>query len=584
MERLRDCEILSLDTETYGLSESDLLFSIPISAGTPELSFYFNFKDYPEEGIIGMPKADIAGLRELFEDPNRLWYMQNAKFDLHMLAKEGYRIAGRIFDDEAIGRVVKNNHPAYNLKIAAGRIGLKKLDIVEEYIKKHKLITKVQVPGKKKIFERKHFDKVPLSIIGPYGEADALVTFQLGVHLKKELEKTPDLLAVARNESELTKTCFEIERGGLLIDPVYTRAAWQYQEKIVKDKKVAFVNQYGRPYPEGDNDLKEFFISQGVTLPKTATGRDSLTKKVLENSNHPAAESVVAIRESEKLISTYYSSFLHYRDHRNLVRPNMRQAGTETGRFSYSEPNFQNLPKEDEEEDLLKPYQVRGCIIPPPGEMFVAIDYAQQEYRMMLDYAGEMKLIKLVMDGADLHQATADMVGVSRKQAKTLNFAILYGAGAEKVGQMLKITTLEAQYLIDKYYSRLPAVQRFVYKVKSKGRERGYITNWLGRRCYVARPEWAYILPNHLIQGGCADVVKVAMNQIFGQKLPPVMKLQVHDELLFQLKPEHQDAFAKIVPIMENVYPSFNGMKLLVDVSHSFKSYSAKDKLKGLAA
>jgi DNA polymerase-1 len=207
---------------------------------------------------------------------------------------------------------------------------------------------------------------------------------------------------------------------------------------------------------------------------------------------------------------------------------------------------------------------------------------------MMLDYAGELKLIEQVMAGADLHQATADMVGITRKQAKTLNFAILYGAGPAKLAGMLGITIAEAKYLMDKYFSRLPKVLAFKEQVVAKGAARGFVTNWFGRRCRIANREWAYVLPNHLIQGGCSDVIKIAMNKIDdliverGCKLR--MRLTVHDELLLELPPNETDLLAPIVEIMENIYPAYNGMKLTTDVGHSFKSFSAKDKVKGFPA
>jgi DNA polymerase-1 len=270
-----------------------------------------------------------------------------------------------------------------------------------------------------------------------------------------------------------------------------------------------------------------------------------------------------------------------------VVRANMRQAGTETGRFSYSNPNLQNLPKEDEPEDLQKPYLVRGCFTPRAGMVYVAKDYEQQEYRLMLDYAGATKLIDAVMGGMDVHQATAQLVGVTRKQAKTLNFAILYGAGADTIAAQLGIPRIEAQHLKDKYFSRIPEVERLIWNVTMTGKQRGYVRNWFGRKCYIANPQWAYILPNHLIQGGCADVIKIAMNRIQAKieedKVPVYMLLNVHDELLFEMDPSYIGYVDEVItPIMEQVYTPKRGMKLTTSSSHSFKSYSAKDMVKGL--
>src|SRR5690606_20649050 len=123
---------------------------------------------------------------------------------------------------------------------------------------------------------------------------------------------------------------------------------------------------------------------------------------------------------------TYYSSFLHYADERNILRPSLNQGGTTTGRFSSNNPNMQNCPKEDEEGDKEKPFLIRSCFIPRPDHYYVPIDFDQQEYRLMLDYAGERQLIDMVLSGMDVHNATAEMLGSTRKRAKTLNFAIIY--------------------------------------------------------------------------------------------------------------------------------------------------------------
>jgi len=190
------------------------------------------------------------------------------------------------------------------------------------------------------------------------------------------------------------------------------------------------------------------------------------------------------------------------------------------------------------------------------------------------------------MGGADVHQATADLVGITRKLAKTLNFAVLYGSGADKMAAMLGISVSEARRLKAHYFANLPYVERFIFQVRNVGRSRGYVRNWYGRHCHIARPDWAYILPNHLIQGGCADVVKIAMNRcddfLLEKKARSRMILQVHDEILFEVHKNEIDLVPELQKIMEDVYPGRNGMRLEGSVEWSAKSWSAKDKRKGL--
>lgn len=576
---------IAFDTETTGLSENDRLFSLILACDAQ--AAYLNFKKYPDEGINEcLDKLAFPLIQQIFaKNKNVLFYAHNAKFDLGMLDKEGISVAGDVWCTEAQGRVEKNNLMVYGLDASAKRIGLQKDDAVEEYITKHKLYTIIKVEGKKTSIKLKHFDRVPYSIITPYGLKDAKICLALG---KNQFRKhDPELWSLHTNEAKLTKTCFKIERRGILIDPTYTREAWNFEKSVYDNTIKEFETLAGTKYPTGRNDTLNFFRGLGLTLPKTALENDSVNADFLENCEHPAAQLMVKARESEKRITTYYSSFLHLRDSNNVVHANMRQAGTETGRFSYSNPNFQNLPKEDEPSDLQKPYLVRGCLVPRPGLAYVAKDFEQQEYRMMLDYAGAKKLIDDVMAGMDVHQATANLVGISRKHAKTLNFAILYGAGAEKIAKMLGVSVMEAQHLKDLYFSRLPEVERLIWRVTQTGKQRGYIKNWFGRRCHVANREWAYVLPNHLIQGGCADVIKIAMNQIQARidqdQVNVHMLLNVHDELLFEVNPAEMGYISDVItPIMENVYKPQNGMILTTSSSHSFKSYSAKDMLKGL--
>ena len=198
----------------------------------------------------------------------------------------------------------------------------------------------------------------------------------------------------------------------------------------------------------------------------------------------------------------------------------------------------------------------------------------------MAAYAKENTIIQRVMAGEDFHQVTADMFGVTRKIAKTLNFMILYGGGDQKLADMLGLHLTEARRLKLKYFLALPRVELFIDAVIRTGRTRGYVRNWLGRKLY-AEHEFCYALPNHLIQGGGADVVKAAMVQI-DKELPDIkMILQVHDQLVFDITPSQLHHVPRLKEIMESVWEK-EGMKLEVDVSWSNKSLAERDMKKGI--
>tara|TARA_R100001594_G_scaffold45390_1_gene78235 strand:- start:193 stop:888 length:696 start_codon:yes stop_codon:yes gene_type:complete len=214
------------------------------------------------------------------------------------------------------------------------------------------------------------------------------------------------------------------------------------------------------------------------------------------------------------------------------------------------------------------------------------IDYDQQEYRMMVDLAGEHQLIKKIHDGMDVHTATGEMMGVDRRTAKTINFMLLYGGGHEKLAKALGVTNHKAKALKDRYFRTLPKVERFIKETKIDGQLLGSTTNWMMRRYYLYDKGKAYILPNHVIQGGCADVIKSAMVKISSllktENLRSRMLVQVHDELLFEVHESELHLVPKFKEIMESVYQPRSNLRLTCGVDHSWKSWATIDKIKGI--
>lgn len=577
-----------LDTETTGLRFRDRLFSVIISDGGQ--SYYFNYQWY--EGLdsdLILPRETLRWLQPIFSNSESLFYISNAKFDLSMLRRDGLEVHGTVVCTNALGRVLRNNHfDGYSLAKSAARIGLEKDSKVEEYIKKNKLYTREDTPGKKTEFRNLDFTKVPYEIMSKYAEMDAELHYKVGVYIQEGIDApnslgAPPLTAVAENEILLTRVCFDMEWTGIKINRAYIQGALEYENTRLCAAKEVFRKEADVEFSDSNKFLAEVFTRKGFDFPKTEKGNPSFTDAVLEDIDSSLAESIRTIRHHEKRIGTYYSSFIFYADANSVVHPNMRQGGTETGRFSYSDPNLQNVPKEDSDSDKLEPYTVRGCFVPREDFAFVSIDYSQQEFRLMLDYAGEKALIREIMNGADVHQATADLVGISRKQAKALNFACIYGAGAEKLGKMIGVSTVEARKFKELYFEKLPKVENFIAQVSNRGRARGFIWNWAGRRCYIANREWAYILPNHLIQGGCADIIKFSMVKIAKFLAGKIsrMLLNVHDELLFEVHKSELHIVPDLRRLMEETYVPRNGLYLSCTVEHSWKSWGAPDKIKG---
>jgi DNA polymerase I-like protein with 3'-5' exonuclease and polymerase domains len=602
IERLSKTGKYGLDTETTGLRRSDRLFSIIFA--DEEDSYYFSFNDEPDHLGVPvpeqhrLPRAWIERIQQILDNPESTFYIHNAKFDMGMLAKEGLVVVGTVHCTEAMERVRKNNlgEGQYNLDACVQRLGDAKDDQVKAYIKKHKLGHKVEIPGKGKPADVLYFNKVPFSFMTEYAGKDARLHLKLGQYQEREFARidaeapghAPKVLTLVENEKQLTKAVHRMEERGIRINRSYTQEALSYTQQAAASAMQSFEELTGYPYEESSATFQAVFKKFGVELPKTATGRPSTNKQVLDALNHPVADKIREIRGLQKLASTYYSSFLYFADENDIIHPNFRQGGTETSRFSCSDPNVQNPPKEDEEEDRLKPYIVRRCLIPRPGEITVAIDYKAQEFRMMIDYAGEHALIEAIMSGTDPHQATADLVGCTRKQAKTINFGLLYGMGKDKLARALGLSVQEAQELKWLYFSKLPKVKQFIRGVQDRATARGYVWNWNGFRCNLADPKNSYIIPNHLIQGGAGQVLRIAIVEIDAycraKRLRSGIEAQIHDELVFGVHPNEIEEVLAIQRIMESIYRPLNGMRLDCDVSHSLKSFAKWDLEKGLPA
>lgn len=557
LETLQRETLLAVDTETTGLEETDVPFACIIA--TQYEVYYF------DDRLVDFWSA----IAPLFENKDLMVVFQNAKFDMRMLGMKGITCHCRVTDIAVASRLLRNDHLKHNLDAQAMRVLDRRKDKrVEEFIKEHKLVEK-RTSRLGDTYESPCYHKVPIELMEEYACLDARLTYDLYLEYMDRLDDGAK--RVWANENDLIKVCFAMERRGLLLNKDYTQAARAHELQKHAEYLAEYKEKTGVAFV---NSAKAIQKALGVELPKTGKGNPSLTDDIIEDllPKYPVLELVRNIRTHDKRISTYYNNYLNMYDKDGVVHPTMWQAGTRTGRFSYSDPNLQNIPKEEDSTDK---YVVRGCFKPRPGTIYVSFDYKQMEYRMAAAYANEKKAIDAVMSGADFHQATADLVGITRKHAKTLNFAILYGAGNDKVARMLGMTTDEAQRLRYKYFMALPMIERFIDDVVRTGKARGSVLNWMGRRLYADK-EFAYALPNHLIQGGGADIVKVAMVRI-AEKFPELpMVLQVHDQLVFELTPGQLKYIPEIQALMESIW-SLNGMTLGVDVSWSSESLAERD-------
>lgn len=589
-----------LDTETTGLRWKDRLFSVILT--DEEDSFYFNFNSKPDhtgkspDPELVLPRSFLPRMRPIFANKGSVFFASDVKYDMNMLAHEDLWVEGGVHCLQVVERLIKNNYPDesfYGLGKVAERRGLKKSEAVEEYIMAHKLYEKKAIPGKKKLWLDKHFDWVPFDVMAPYAVQDGKLHRVIGREQAARVElidamgdPAPSLRSLLETERRLIPVCLEMERTGILIDEDYTRKALAYEQDQAEEAKADFELATGLVFDNKKKTLIEAFTAAGEHIPTTDKGNPCLNEEALERMTTPVAQIVQRIREHEKNASTYYSSYLYYMCEDGRIRANMRQGGTTTGRFSYWDPNLQNVPKEDDEADLGKPFIVRSCFVPTPGMCFVPIDYQQQEFRLMLDYAGQADLIRDILAGYDPHTATAELTGLSRRNAKILNFGIPYGMGLELLAKRLGVGVGEAAEMRSVWFGRLPKVARFLKEAGRKAGRRGYVWNHFGRRLHCDDPRFGYKLANHIIQSTGADIIKRAMPGVHehfrNKKCRSRMLIQVHDEILYEFHPEEFEEISKVKAIMTSVYEPRNGMPMDCSVEHSWKSWGAPDKAKGM--
>lgn len=628
---LKQSPFASLDTETTGLNsfKGDRPFSVILA--TVDKAYYFNFKDYGD-GTPVVPESIMQDFAPVWR-AEITWFLQNAKFDLHMMHTLGVELEGKIFDTAFLDRIHFNQHMRYNLAEITKRWGNEKLDIVGNYISEHKLTSVVEHPELMKTEDRMHFDRVPASVIVPYGEQDAQATLDVGLKIWTEIvaedakivdARIPKQTQVVDNESHLVKTLYKMEQVGVKLDVEYCNEALSFYRKIIQKAEKEFKEITGLDFVKGTTVFEEVFAPEKDKWEQTEKGNWKWDAKTLSRFENPAARIVTEYAEAKKQFE-YFANFMFYRGHDDAVHPTFSQYGTVTGRLSSRDPNAQNWTNPDKYEDDAEAslFPVRKALIPREGFFFLMPDYSQVEFRIMVDKAYANRIINEILAGHDVHTATANVAGVSRKEAKTVNFLTAYGGGVVKLAQNLFATTgshaqLGAIYkkmfgwrlseeeqralptvtesirshnepLIRKAYEiqqsifrAAPEIKDFTKAVQDTAQSRGYVRNWLGRRYYFPDRRWAYKAPNHLIQGGAADVIKVAMNRIDklleGKKSR--MLMQVHDEIVFELAYGEESLVPEIKGIMESVYP-YNRLPLLVEVEYSKTNLADKEAWPG---
>ena len=500
--------------------------------------------------------ACLAQLKPILEDEQIKKIGQNIKYDLTVFANHGIEVQGVAFDT-MLESYTQNSTGRHNMD-----------DLAERYLG-HKTIAFEEIAGKGK--NQLTFDKIALDVASEYAAEDADVTMKLHQTLFPELEKTPTLLKLFNEiEMPLVRVLSHIERNGVLIDPQKLLAQSQEIEQRLAEVETEVHQAAGQEFNLASTKQLQEILFEKLGLPvkkKTPKGAPSTNEEVLEElaqEGHIVPKLLIEHRGLSKLKSTYTDKLPQMINPKTgRVHTSYHQAVTATGRLSSSDPNLQNIPIRNEEGR-----RIRQAFIALEGYKIVAADYSQIELRIMAHLANDAGMQKAFAEGKDIHRSTAaEIFGVSleevtneqRRNAKAINFGLIYGMSEFGLSNQLCISRQEARSYMDAYFNRYPNVLQFMTDIKTKAAEQGYVETLLGRRLYLPeikssnamrRKAAERVAINAPMQGTAADIIKVAMigidKMIFGDENIKMI-MQVHDELVFEVKAEKVDHYSQLI-------------------------------------
>ena len=420
-----------------------------------------------------------------------------------------------------------------------------------------------------------HICKAPGELVGTYAIGDVVRTLDL-FRLLHEYVVDTGMHEAYRREISLMPHILKMEQKGLNLDGKLLSADVDVYFGHLDDLDQSICEILGRQVDvDSGAQLADAIEAAGMSkgFATTPTGLRSTAKESLINAiNNPTLLGHLLVRGSvATCLRTFMTSWLEqYNKHGrlyvkwNLVR-NYSDTGARTGRIS-SSPNLQNIPVEWEglraqleRIGYVLPFplpQVRKYIVPDEGHVFVDRDYSAQELRLLTHMAPGKLLAELEVDPeADIHQIAAKIAGISRKEAKTLAFAVLYGAGVGKIAESLHMTVAEATRVKEQYLKALPEIKELTKRVQDAGKNRSFITTLGGRQYYAQKPavvkgvwrSFEYKLTNYLIQGSAADATKQAMLTYCNAAKHGTLMLSVHDELVIQVPEEHLESEGKLL-------------------------------------
>jgi len=560
-QRMQQADHFAIDTETTNLDYrvAELVgFSVAFDAND---AYYIpvahDYEGAPEQ----LNREQIlAQIKPILENEQVRKIGHHLKYDAHIFANHGITIQGWYFDTMLA---------SYVLNAAATRHGMD--DVARLYLS-HLTTTFEQIAGKGA--KQKTFNQIELEVAAHYAAEDAHVTYRLYEVLKVKLHSHPELVNILHNiEMPVARVLTGMEEDGIKLDHQFLdQLSVEFSETIqtLEAQAAELAGEafnVASPKQVGEVLFEKLGLKGGK---KTATGQYSTSESILEKIEHPLAEVILEHRGLAKLKNTYTDRLVEQsHDTTHRVHTSYHQALTATGRLSSTDPNLQNIP-------IRTPIgrQIRKAFIAPEGRVLLAADYSQIELRLMAHFSQDDALVHAFQQGQDVHRRTAsevlgiaieDVTNDQRRQAKAVNFGLLYGMSEFGLTRQLGFTREESRNYIARYFQRYPGVLDYMERTRQIAREQGFVETILGRRLYTPdilatnkmikqAAERAAI--NAPLQGSAADIIKLAMIAV--DKILPKdqakLLLQVHDELVFEADIAIADELSKqIAEVMQSV-------------------------------
>ncbi|MGJ8679877.1 DNA polymerase I [Paraglaciecola sp.] len=565
LEKLQSAKLFAFDTETTSLNYMEAeLVGVSFSIAENEAAYVPFGHDYLDAPEQLNKEYVLEKLKPILENTQIKKVGQHLKYDKNVLANYDIELKGIAFDTMLESYVLNSVVTKHNMDALADTyLGLSTIHFEDIAGKGAKQLT---------------FNQIDLEKAAPYAAEDADITLRLHNVIWEKLKAEPDLAKVFEEiELPLSSVLAKMEQFGVLIDS--QKLAQQSQDlasRIIKLEKEAHELAEKEFNLSSPKQLQEILYEK-MDLPvlkKTPKGAPSTAEEVLQELaiNYPLPKILMEYRGLSKLKNTYTDKLPKMINMRTgRVHTSYHQAIAATGRLSSTEPNLQNIPIRTEEGR-----RVRQAFVAREGYEIVAADYSQIELRIMAHLSGDKGLLKAFAEGKDIHTATASEVFDTplnevtieqRRNAKAINFGLIYGMSAFGLSRQLNIPRHDAQKYMDLYFERYPAVLTYMEDTRILAKEKGYVSTVFGRRLYLPEinasngmrrkaAERAAI--NAPMQGTAADIIKKAMLAVdewivsLGNN-EVTMIMQVHDELVFEIKQQNLEDHQKtIIELMEN--------------------------------